>query len=395
MIGLIITGVVHVSKLDATAPTIEKESIRIGIVQRGEVLCQVRGYGTLIPKEILWIPAPSNGRVLRVWVEPGAVLHKNDILVTLDNPELELAAQEAETKVKFAEAELAALKARLAAEQIDLKAEIAHAQSDCDQAQLEAKCDEELYQEQLTSDLQRQRSRNNAKAVSTRLSLEEGRLALMEESHQAQIAAQEAQLEQNKVSVNIKRKQVEALTIRAENDGILQQLNVEIGKQISAGTSVALVVASDELKARLRIPETQAKDILIGQAVYVDTHNGVSIGHVARIDPAAERGTVAVDVIFDDSLPKGARPDLSITGTIEIERLEDVLYIERPPSGDSGDTINLFRLTDNDQRAVRVPVELGRSSLNVIEIRSGLREGEQVILESIPEYNDVESIRLK
>lgn len=397
-VGAGVVGVVAVSlglaRLKPAAPTVERGSVWIDTVKRGPMLRQVRGLGTLVPEEVRWIPAETQGRVERILVKPGTAVKRDTIVLELSNPQLDLDLLDADWQLKAAEAEYTNLKVRLESQRLDEAAAAATVAAGQKQARLQADADASLAQQGLVSDLNLKISQSHAEEMTTRLDLEQQRLAISDESIRAQLAVQAARVEQLRGLSDLKRRQVAALKVKAGIDGVLQQLPVEVGQQIAPGATLAKVTEPQRLKAELRIPETQAKDLLLGQTASIDTRNGLVAGKVSRIDPASENGTVKVDVALEGALPKGARPDLNVDGTIEIERLADVLQVGRPAFGQEQATVGLFRLGPGGGEAVRVPVHLGRSSVNVIEIVEGLKEGDQVILSDTSAWDTHDRIRL-
>lgn len=399
LIGLAVAAVVAlvtvgVSRLKPAAPTLDGATMWPGTVKRGSMLRQVRGLGTLVPEEILWIPALNAGRVKRILVRPGAEVKANTILLELTNPELEQTAVEAEFQLKAAHADYNDLEVRIQTQLLNERASAATVQANYQQAKLRAEADEQLYKEGLISELTLKLSKTTADELATRQEIEQKRLAITSESAQAQLAAQRARVDQLRALYELRRSQVEGLRVPAGIDGVLQQLPLEVGQQVTVGHNLARVAVPGRLKAEVRIAETQAKDIQIGQKAAIDTRNGIIPGRVSRSDPAVQEGTVKVDVTLEGPLPRGARPDLTVDGTIEIERLEDVLYVERPAFGQENSTISLFKMQE-DGTADRVQVKLGRSSVNTIEILDGLKVGDRVILSDTSQYDDFDRIRLK
>jgi HlyD family secretion protein len=381
------------SRLQPAAPTVERGSVWIDTVRRGPMLRQVRGLGTLVPEEIRWIPALSEGRVERILVQPGTPVKRDTVLLELSNPQIDLDALDTAWQLKAAEAETINLKVQLESQRLDQAAASATIEANQKQARLQADADEELAKQGLVSTLNLKISQSRADELTIRLEIEKRRLEINSEAVQAQLAVQEARLEQLRALAALKRRQVEGLRVRAGIDGVLQQLPVQVGQQIAPGATLAKVTVPGRLKAELRIAETQAKDILIDQKAAIDTRNGIVPGRVMRIDPAVENGTVKVDVALEGPLPKGARPDLSVDGTIELERLADVLQVGRPAFGQEQSTVGLFRLNGTGE-AARVQVKLGRSSVNLVEIVDGLKEGDQVVLSDTSAWDAFDRIRL-
>ena len=385
---------VGLSRLEPAAPTVALGTVWTGTVKRGSMLRQVRGLGYLVSEEIRWIPAATEGRVESVRVLPGAVVNKGTILVELSNPELRLAVLEAEFRLKAAEAEHTDLKVKLESERLDQLAASARLKAEYQQARLKAERDEILAEEGLAPDLTFQLSKVTADELANRVVLEEKRLEISDESVEARLAAQLVKVEELRAVHRLKLRQLAALRVRADMEGVLQELPIEVGQQVTPGTNLARVSDPYRLKAEIKIAETQAKDIQFGMSVSIDTRNGVIPGSVARIDPAAQNGTVAVDVKLEGPLPRGARPDLSVDGIIELERLENVLYVERPAIGHEESLVTLFKLVKEAGEAIRVSVKLGRSSVDKIEIQKGLDLDDEVVLSDMSAWDGYDRIRL-
>lgn len=398
MVALLVVGVATVtyalSRLKPAAPSVDKSTVWPDSVKRGEMLRQVRGLGTLVPEDIRWIPATTDGRVERIILRPGAIVRPDTIILELTNPQLEQEATDAELQLKVAEADYENLRVQLESQLLTIKSDVARAQADYTQNTLQAKADEALFKDDLISRHVRDLSANRAAESTTRFELEKQRLANFADSMKAQLAARQAQVDQRKGFFELKKTQLDKLRVRAGLSGVLQALPVEVGQQVAPGTNLARVSDPTRLKAEVRIAETQARDITIGQVATVDTRNGIIPGRVSRIDPAATQGTVLVDITLEGALPQGARPDLSVDGTIELERLTDVLYVGRPVQGQPNSTIGLFKMEADGVHASRVQVKLGRSSVNTIEVIEGLREGDTVILSDMSQYDNVDRIRL-
>ncbi len=392
VIALVTVGL---SRLKPAAPEVDAGTVWRDTVKRGPMLIQVRGLGTLVPEEILWVPAVTDGRVVRRLVLPGSTPIKADtVLMILSNPQLEQSALDAEWQLKAAEAQYNSLKAQLDSQLLDQKASAATVKSDYRQAELNAEKDAQLAKLGLGAELNLKLSQAKAEELATRNKIENERVDVLANSIAAQLAAQQARVEQQRALYNLKRSQLDSLRVRAGADGVLQELPVEVGQQVAAGTILAKVAQPTHLKAQLKIAETQAKDVVIGQKAAIDTHNGVIPGRVTRIDPAVQNGTVTVDVALEGDLPKGARPDLSVDGTIEIENLSDVLYVGRPAFGQPNSTVSLFKVVDSGKGAVRVQVKLGRSSVNTIELLGGLNIGDEVILSDMSRWDGFDRVRL-
>jgi HlyD family secretion protein len=387
------------SRLKPAAPMVEKSSIWMDTVKRGEMLRQVRGNGTLVPEDIRWLPTVSAGRVERILVLPGERVKADTELVELSNPELEQACFDAESQVKAAKAEMANLRVQLDSQKLTQRSAVASAQANYTSAKLDSDVNEQLGKKGLAAELLVKQSKAKAEQLATLYGIEQDRLKMCAEAADAQIAEQEEKTAQFEAQMELKRRQVEALKIRADMDGVLQRLGdltspLQIGQQLSAGALVARVANPAKLKAVINIAETQARDVQLDQMAEIDTRNGLIPGHVVRIDPAVENGTVTVDVGLDGPLPKGARPDMSVDATLQLDRLENVLYLGRPVQGQPESTTALFKVVDNGTAAIRVPVKLGRSSVSTIEITDGLQVGDQVILSDMSQWDAHERVRL-
>jgi HlyD family secretion protein len=393
LVVLTLTGF-GLARLQPAAPAVERATLWIDTVKRGEMRREVRGIGTLVPEEIRWIPAAAEARVERIVLQPGTPVKADDVVLELSNPELELRAAEAESQRRQEEASLAELKVRLESGRLDQKAAAARVQAEYQQARLRADADAELARQGLIADLTLKLSQNAAGELEHRHGIEQERLRIAAESIQAQLAVQAARVEQARAQARLRRAQFEALRVRAGIDGVLQMVPVEVGQRVTPGANLARVARPDRLKAVVRVPETQAKDVLIGQKATVDTRNGVVEARVARVDPAVQNGTVTVDLALAGALPKGARPDLSVDGTIELERLTNVLYVGRPAHGQSEGLVGLFRLGPDGANAARVQVQLGRGSVSTIEVVRGLQEGDQVILSDTATWDAYDRLRI-
>ena len=397
VIGLVAIASVTLglSRLKPAAPSVDAGTLWFGTVQRGPMMINVRGLGTLVPEEILWVPSVTDGRVVRRLVLPGTPVEANMVIMDLSNPELEQAALDAEFQLKASQAEYNSLKAQLDSQLLDQRATAATVQSDYRQAKLTADKDEQLAKLGLGAELNVKLSEAKAEALATRTQIEKERVSVSEASAKAQLAAQEAKIEQLRALDELKKSQLEALHVRAGVDGVLQELEVEVGQRVAAGTLLAKVVQPTRLKAQIKIPETQAKDVQIGQLASIDTRNGIIPGHVSRVDPSVQNGTRTVDVRLNGALPKGAVPDLSVEGTVEIENLTDVVYVGRPAFGQPSSTIGIFRVDPDGKGASRVQVKLGRASVTSVEILEGLKPGDKVILSDMSAWDAFDRIRLQ
>ncbi len=383
-----------VLRLQPAAPTVEWGTIWPGTVRRGPMIRQVRGLGTLVPLEVLFIPARSDGRVEKIFIRPGTPVKANSIILTLTNPELQNEQVDAEYSLKQAQAAFTDLRVQLQSQSFDKQAVAAQVNSDYQQAQLKADRDNKLASAGLIPEVDLKLSTTQAEVLKQRNGIEEKRLAIISESSQAQLDSQKVKIEQLKAQYDLKRQEVEQLNVRAGADGVLVDLpNIEVGQQVSAGTVLAKVTQPSKLKAQLKITETEAKDILLGQKAAIDTHNGVIPGHVMRIDPAAVNGTVTVDVGLDEALPQGARPDQSVDGTVELEHLADVVYVDRPTIGQPKSTVTLFKISPDQKTATRATVKLGVASVNTIEVLDGLHVGDQVVLSDMSQWDSHDRIR--
>jgi HlyD family secretion protein len=390
----ILTITLGLSRLGPAAPTVERATIWPDTVKRGPMVRDVHGLGTLVPEDILWIPAVTDGRVKRRLL-PGVGVKADTILLELTNPELEQEVLDTEWQLKQALADANSLKAQLDSKLLDQRVTAATVHSDYEQAHLTADKDDALVKLGLQSELNQKLSSAKAGALATQNQIEAERVKVLGDSNAAQLTAQEAKIGQLRALLDLKHSQLDALRVRAGVEGVLQEVPVEVGQSVSAGTILAKVAQPTHLKAQLKIAETQAKDVQLGQKASIDTHNGVIAGHVVRIDPSVLEGTRTVDVTLDDQLPPGAVPDLSVDGTIAIERLSDVLYVGRPTLGQPNSKITLFKLMNNGKQAVRVPVTLGRASVSTIEIVEGLQVGDEVILSDMSRWDGFDKIKLE
>lgn len=395
---LLIGGVSYgLSRLRPAAPTVDRATIWADEVKRGPMLREVRGLGTLVPEDIRWIPAQTSATVERIVLRPGAIVQPSSVILELSDPQLQRDLLDAEYLLKGAEADYANLKVTVNSELMNQKSTEASVRSDYEQARLQHDVDLKLYKEGIQSSHIEELSKVKEEQLGIRLQLETERTRVATDSAAAQLAAQEAKVEQQHALYNLKKSQYDAMHLRAGIEGVLQLVPVEEGQQVTPGTNLARVADPNKLKAEIKIPETQAKDVRIGQKATIDTRNGIVDGRVSRIDPSVQNGTVTVDVSVDKPFPpgSGARADLSVDGTVELENLKDVLYVGRPVNGQSDSTIGLFKLVDDGSEAVRVNVKLGRSSVNTIEIRDGLKVGDKVILSDMSQWDAFDRIRLK
>jgi HlyD family secretion protein len=385
------------SKLKPAAPTIERAQVWLGTVERGDMVRQVRGTGVLVAEQALWIPATCAGRVQNILVLPGSAVKADTILVELNNPEVEQAVFSAEWQLKAAEAELANLKVQLQSQHLTQEATVATAHSAARGARLDADVNDTLATNGLVPEITVRQTRAKAEDAQRLFEIETERLKISAEATTAQQAVQEAKTEQLRAELQLKRRQAESLKVRAGIDGVLQKLGdtvpLQVGQQLAAGASVARVADPARLKAEVKIHETQAQDIQLGQVAVVDTRNGTVAGQVSRIDSAVQNGTVTVDIKLGQPLPKGARPDLSVEGTIELERLDNVIYVGKPVMADANAEVMLFKLT-SAKDAVRARVKLGRSSVTTVEVIQGLQPGDQIILSDMSQWQRHDRIKL-
>jgi HlyD family secretion protein len=385
---------VALTRIKPAAPSVEGATLYKGTVARGEMLRQVRGAGTLVPENVRVIAAAQQGLVERVLVQPGTEVSAGTVLVELSNPELQQSSVDAEYQLRAAEAELNNIKAKLESDRLSQQAVTANVHAEYEQAKMQADTDAQLAKEGLVPTLNLRLSKSRADELANRFAIEQKRLDGTKNTAQAQIASQAARISQLKALLELKHSQVGTLRVLAGTNGVLRDMQVKEGQQVTPGTELARVVEPQNLKAELHIADSQMKDIAVGQQASIDTRNGVVPGHVSRIDPAAQNGTVTVDVALDGALPQGARPDMSVDGTIDLERLENVLYVARPAFGQPNQTVGMFKLEADGKTAVRVQVKLGRSSVSNVEILEGLQEGDTVILSDTAQWDNYNRIRL-
>jgi HlyD family secretion protein len=390
----LITITFALSRLKPAVPSIDRSTVWIDTVKRGPMVRQVRGLGTLVPVDIRWIAANTDGRVEKIVIWPGTEVQEDTVILELTSPELEQAANDAESKAKAEESELTTLEATLQRELLDQESITARVRSEHEQAKMERETNDKLAKNGLVAELVLKTSQVKEAELGNRYEIEKKRLDFSRDSIKPQIASKQAAVDQAKEFAKLKMDQVQQLHVKAGMKGVLQQLPVQIGQRVKPGDNLARVADPTKLKAQVKIAETQAKDITNGQIASIDTRNGVVAGKVIRVDPAVEQGTVTVDVSIEGELPRGARPDLSVDGTIELERLDNVIYVGRPAFGQENNTVGIFKLVAGTSEAVRTPVKLGRSSVNTIEILSGLEPGDQVILSDTSSMDAHERISL-
>jgi len=390
---VIILITVGVSRLKPAAPSVDRATVWIDTVKKGSMIRQVRGSGTLVPEEIRWIPATTQGRVEKILLRPGANVTPDTVILELTNPELRQSVMDAQLGFGSAQAAYQNRKAELESQLLNQESDAANIEATFKQAALTLEANEQLYKDGLVSELQVKGFRGQVDELKNRLAIARKRLAIATEGVKSQLAPQMAEVDQRRANYELRVRQLDDLKVKAGMPGVLQLVPVEVGSQVAPGTNLARVANPTNLKAELRIAETQTKDIRIGQPAEINKRNGIVQGGVGRIDPASSGGTVGVDVILEGALPAGARPDLSVDGTIRLEKLDDVIYVGRPAFGQELSTVTLFKLSP-DGEAHRVTVQLGRSSVNTIEIRQGLQPGDQVILSDMSTYDQFERIRL-
>jgi multidrug resistance efflux pump len=388
---------VVVYRLRPAAPTVERGTVWTDSVKRGSMLRQVRGIGSLVPSQesVLQIPAETEATIIRIRMLPGSLVNADSILVEMSDPQVEQAAVDAHLQWKAAEAEYQSQRMKLESDLMNQKAGAATVKADFNQTQLQSQTDKALYDLGVISGLAYKASKSKADELTIRNGLEDQRLESTQKSIDAQLAQLQAKVDQMRVLAELKQKQLDALKVRAKIEGVLVELPLHVGQHVTPGTMLAKVVQPNHLMAELKVAETQARDVQIGEPASVDTHNGVIAGSVMRVDPGVQNGTVTVDVKLVGELPRGARPDLSVDGTIDLERLDNVLYVGRPAFGQENSTISLFRLDGDGRDATRVPVKVGRASVNSIQVIEGLHEGDTVVLSDMSRWDNTDRIRLQ
>ena len=386
-----------VSRLKPAAPTVDRATVWTDTVKQGPLLRQVRGPGSLVPREdrIRLIPAETEATVVRIRVLPGAKVDPNTVLMDLVDPTVQQELLDAQLQLKAAQTELMNVKAKLQSDLMTQKAGAATVSADFNQAKLQSQTDKSLYDLGVISGLTYNASKGKADELTTRDGIEKQRLVVNEKAIETQVAVQQTKVEQAQAMLALKQKQQDALSVKAGISGVLSDMPHQVGEHVAPGTTLAKVIQLDQLKASLKIAETQARDIQIGQPSEIDTHNGVIQGKVMRIDPAVVNGTVTVDVELAGALPQGARPDLSVDGEIDLDRLQNVLYVGRPAFGNENSTISLFKLGPDGKGAVRVPVKVGKASVNAIQVIEGLQSGDTVILSDMSRWDNTDRIRLE
>ena len=387
------------ARLEPAAPMVERETLWTGTVERGEMVRQVRGNGSLVPERIVLVQAETEGRVDQIVVLPGAAVTADTVILELSNVELEQLVFDLEWQMKASLAGMKQLEVQLESERLTQESSIASIQARYTQAQLEAEADIELAESGLVPRLTMKRSMASAEELGRQLEIERKRLLISKDSADAQLEVKKADMAKLEASLSLKRRQLNSLHVRAGIDGVLQQIgdtvSLQVGQRIGPSSTLAKIVQPEKLKAEIKIAETQARDVQIGQRAEIDTRNGVIAGVVSRVDPSVVGGTVTVDVRLEGQLPRGARPDLSVDGMIELERLDDVLFVRRPVHGQANSTIGLFRINQDQGEAVRLQVELGRASVSTIEISQGLDLGDEVILSDMSQWDEYQRLRLR
>jgi HlyD family secretion protein len=396
-VGLLLAAIITtaLARMKPAAPSVDRTTVWTDTVKRGPMLLEVRGLGTLVPETTWTVPAATEGRVAKRYLLPGTPVKADTVILDLTNPQLDQETLDAEYQLKGAEASLEQTKAQLQNQLMDKRTQAASVSSQYRTAEMQKDAKEQLLKNGLAATLDVKTAEVQAEELEKQNDLAQKEVETFANSIDAQLAVQQATVDQKRALYQLKKSQLGELHVRPGIDGVLQELDVDVGQQVTQGTVLLKVAQPTQLKAALQIAETQAKDLTIGQKASIDTHNGVIPGHVIRIDPAVLNGTRTVDVKLDGALPPGAVPQLSVEGTIEIEHLTDVLYVGRPVHGDAESTIGLFKLVDGGKEAVRVPVVLGRASVNTVEIRKGLEIGDEVILSDMSGSDSYDRVRLQ
>ncbi|HVH13295.1 MAG TPA: HlyD family efflux transporter periplasmic adaptor subunit [Longimicrobium sp.] len=394
-VALLVAATTAVARMEPSAPRVDGASVWTDTVKRGTMLREVRGPGTLVPEQVRWISAVTAGRVEQILVQPGATVQPGTPLLVLSNADVQRDALEAQRQLVGAEAERTSLGATLENQRLTQEAAVATVRAEQREAARQAAANRELAERGLISRMEMQRSEDRAEELAARLRVEEQRLRFLGESMRQQLAAQQSQIDRLRGLATFQDGYVASMRVVAGTDGVVRELPLQEGQWVTPGSPLAVVVRPGRLKAQLRIPETQARDLVVGQPARIDTRNGIVNGRVTRIDPAVQQGSVTVDVALEGELPRGARPDLSVDGVIEIERIPDVLHIDRPAYGQAGGTVGMFRVAEGGRTAARTDVRLGRSSVSTVEVLSGLREGDVVILSDMTAWDRAQRVRLR
>jgi HlyD family secretion protein len=395
--GILLLTIITIAlgRLGPAVPSVDAGTLFTDTVRRGDMVREVRGPGSLVPEHIRWITAQASARVERVMAQSGQNVPADGVLLQLSNPDLQIQTMQAEQQVRQAQIDLLNLRTNLQSQRLTQEGTVANMHTQYVSAVQEAAAADSLFKYKLASQFEMNNKKAAAEELTTRLGIERQRLALMNQAIDSQIAVQAAQVQQLKAIALNQLTRLQSLTVRAPEAGVLQDLTLQLGQWVPEGTTLAKVVQPGQLKAVLRIPESQAKDVQVGQIASIDTRNGVVAGHVSRKDPAAQAGTVTIDVALDAALPAGAVPDLSVDGTIQIERLKNVLFTGRPANGSESGTVTMFRVVDGGKAAERVQVVLGRNSVNTVEIIRGLNLGDRVILSDMSNWDSANRVRLK
>ena len=394
--ALVVVGVsIVLARMEPAAPTVERATVLVDTVKRGSIIRQVRGVGTLVPEDTRWLPATTEGRVERILLRPGASVRADSVILVLSNPQVEQEALNGRLSLQSARAGLDNLRAQLQNDLLTQEALAASIQADFEQARMEAEANEALAKEQLVSELIRKQSQLKSETLKNRVAIESRRLTAARESIEARLRVQQATVDQAQAIADLYESRLRALQVTPGFSGVLQQVPVEVGQRVGPGQNLARVADPGRLKAELKVAETEARDIEVGQMAEVDTRSGVVSGRVSRRDPAAANGTVTIDVSLTGELPRGAVPDMSVDGTVQLQRLENVLYVGRPSLGQDNSTAGLFRVVDTNGNAARVQVKFGLSSVNSIVVLSGLKEGDRVVLSDMSAWDSYDRVRLR
>lgn len=394
-VAALVLVTIALGMLPAAAPSVERSTLMIDSVQRGTMVRAVRAPGTLVPERMHLVSALTAGRVEQLPLRPGATLKGGTLLLLLSNPDVQLEALEAGRQVTTAEAALVNLQTSLATQRLAQQATIATAQATASDARRQANMLTQLGEKKLASTNDIAQATERATEASQRLEAEKSRLKVMDDAMARQLSLQRNEVERARAIAAFQQQRVQSMHVLAPEDGVLQTQPLELGQWVVPGQVLATLAQPGRLKAELRVPETQARDVVVGQLVDIDTRNGIAKGHVMRVDPSVQTGTVTVEVALDGTLPRGARPDLSVDGTIEIERLNDVLHVGRPAYGQGESTVGLFKLDADGKYATRVPVKLGVSSVTTIQVLLGLKVGDRVITSDMSQWDNVERVKLK
>jgi HlyD family secretion protein len=394
-LAALVAVTVWLSRLEPASPTVDRNTIFVGEVRRGEMLRQVRGHGTLVPREMRWVPSRTRGRIEQILLRPGTRVNADDVMLRLSNPEVEQAALDARSALAGAEAELASLVVTLGSQELDQQAQSAALQAEWTETRLRAEADRELASDGLISSIQAQISAARAESLQTRLEIAGRRLELASQANASRLEAKRAEVEQHRAMLQLREGQRRGLTVTAGMRGVIQEIPFEVGQEVAPGANLALIADPDSLQAKVRIPATQARELAVGQVAHVDTRSGIVEGRVARISPVVRQGTVEIEIELTGDLPPGARPDLSIEGRVDIEVLNEVLFVDRPTTGVAGSRVELFRLEAGGEHAVKVPVRLGRASVRVIEVIEGLNLGDRIIVSDTSRWDEHGRLRLE